>query len=112
MTRSGTPRFMRSMAAIDAATWNALAGDYPFMRHEFLAALVGWRNRTARDQGIGQFKGSGHGVPVITKGIGLAPYTVRTAAGQGPPFGCPEPLESGTCAATGALTQNCHIPGL
>ena len=39
MTRSGTPRFMRSMAAIDAATWNALAGDYPFMRHEFLAAL-------------------------------------------------------------------------
>ena len=23
----------------DAAAWNALAGDYPFLRHEFLTAL-------------------------------------------------------------------------
>ena len=28
-----------SFAEIDAGQWNALAGDYPFLRHEFLAAL-------------------------------------------------------------------------
>jgi uncharacterized protein len=39
MTRATQTRFLRSMAEIDAAAWNALAGDYPFMRHEFLAAL-------------------------------------------------------------------------
>jgi predicted N-acyltransferase len=27
------------MAELDAAAWNALAGDYPFLQHEFLAAL-------------------------------------------------------------------------
>jgi uncharacterized protein len=31
--------FLEGMAAIDAGTWNALAGDEPFLRHEFLAAL-------------------------------------------------------------------------
>ena len=47
----------RILARIDdiaASEWNALAGDYPFMRHEFLAALentgcantrTGWRPR-------------------------------------------------------------------
>jgi uncharacterized protein len=39
MTGNSAPRFMRGMADIDAASWNALAGDYPFMRYEFLAAL-------------------------------------------------------------------------
>ena len=39
MTRAPEVRTLRSMAGIDAATWNALAGDYPFMRHEFLRAL-------------------------------------------------------------------------
>jgi uncharacterized protein len=33
------PVFHRSMAGLDSAAWNALAGDYPFLRHEFLAAL-------------------------------------------------------------------------
>jgi hypothetical protein len=37
------PRFPVSfhprIAAIDASAWNALAGDYPFLRHEFLNAL-------------------------------------------------------------------------
>ena len=28
-----------ALGAIDAATWNALAGDYPFLSHAFLAAL-------------------------------------------------------------------------
>ena len=28
-----------SMNSIDAGQWNALAGDYPFLRHEFLTAL-------------------------------------------------------------------------
>lgn len=33
-------RFVESLADIDAAAWNALAGDdYPFLRHEFLLAL-------------------------------------------------------------------------
>jgi predicted N-acyltransferase len=39
MTGPAPVRFLGSMAGIDAASWNALAGDYPFMRHEFLAAL-------------------------------------------------------------------------
>jgi uncharacterized protein len=32
-------RFYAGMARFDAATWNKLAGDYPFLRYEFLAAL-------------------------------------------------------------------------
>ena len=28
-----------TLDAVDATAWNALAGDYPFLRHEFLAAL-------------------------------------------------------------------------
>ncbi len=39
MSRTAQPQFLRGMAEIDAAAWNALAGDYPFMRHEFLASL-------------------------------------------------------------------------
>ena len=39
MSRDTPVQFLRGMAEIDAASWNALAGDYPFMRHEFLAAL-------------------------------------------------------------------------
>jgi uncharacterized protein len=31
--------FLEGMGAIDAGAWNALAGDEPFLRHEFLAAL-------------------------------------------------------------------------
>ena len=30
---------LTSLAAIDAAAWNSLAGDSPFLRHEFLSAL-------------------------------------------------------------------------
>ncbi len=32
-------RHIDSIRAIGAGEWNALAGDYPFLRHEFLAAL-------------------------------------------------------------------------
>ena len=33
-------RFLRSLADLNASTWNSLAGpDYPFLRHEFLLAL-------------------------------------------------------------------------
>jgi predicted N-acyltransferase len=33
-------RFISTLADVDAAAWNALAGnDYPFLRHEFLLAL-------------------------------------------------------------------------
>jgi len=38
------------MADIDPAAWNALAGDYPFLRHEFLAALES-TGCVARDNG-------------------------------------------------------------
>jgi len=38
--RSGKTRFLASIAEIDAASWNALAGTaQPFLRHEFLLAL-------------------------------------------------------------------------
>jgi uncharacterized protein len=37
--RGSAVGFHASMADFDAATWNALAGSYPFLRHEFLAAL-------------------------------------------------------------------------
>ena len=30
---------LTTLAAIDAEAWNALAGDSPFMQHEFLIAL-------------------------------------------------------------------------
>ena len=30
---------LTSLATVDAASWNSLAGDSPFLRHEFLAAL-------------------------------------------------------------------------
>ena len=30
---------LTTLAAIDAAAWNALAGDSPFLKHEFLRAL-------------------------------------------------------------------------
>ncbi len=34
------PRFLKSIADVDAASWNALAGNsQPFVRHEFLLAL-------------------------------------------------------------------------
>jgi predicted N-acyltransferase len=51
------PSFHGGVAALDAAAWNALAGDYPFLRHEFLAALeetgcvspaLGWTPRHLR----------------------------------------------------------------
>jgi predicted N-acyltransferase len=31
--------FHAGMAELDATAWNRLAGDYPFLRYEFLAAL-------------------------------------------------------------------------
>jgi predicted N-acyltransferase len=39
MIASAPLSFHAGMAHFDAAAWNALAGDYPFLRHEFLAAL-------------------------------------------------------------------------
>jgi predicted N-acyltransferase len=39
MIASAPPSFHAGMADFDATAWNALAGDYPFLRHEFLAAL-------------------------------------------------------------------------
>ena len=38
--KPSTPvRFHSGMAGLDAGAWNRLAGDYPFLRYEFLAAL-------------------------------------------------------------------------
>jgi predicted N-acyltransferase len=45
-------RVVDSLAAVDPQEWNALAGPQPFVRHEFLSALIetgcasrrtGWR---------------------------------------------------------------------
>lgn len=35
-----TVSIVDSLAAVDAAEWNALAGRHPFVRHEFLSALI------------------------------------------------------------------------
>jgi uncharacterized protein len=39
MRSPATVRFHAGMAGLDAGAWNRLAGDYPFLRYEFLAAL-------------------------------------------------------------------------
>ena len=39
MSAAAPVSFHAGMAAFDAAAWNALAGDNPFLRHEFLSAL-------------------------------------------------------------------------
>jgi predicted N-acyltransferase len=39
MKPATTPEFHPGMAAFEPGAWNKLAGDYPFLRHEFLAAL-------------------------------------------------------------------------
>ena len=33
-------KIVDSLAGIDPAEWNALAGEQPFIRHEFLSALI------------------------------------------------------------------------
>src|SRR5438128_11694143 len=33
-------RVVDSLASVDRAEWNALAGEQPFLRHEFLSALI------------------------------------------------------------------------
>ena len=33
------PKIIESLSGLNPGQWNALAGDYPFLRHEFLAAL-------------------------------------------------------------------------
>jgi predicted N-acyltransferase len=39
MSSAPAASFLEGIGAIGAAAWNALAGDEPFLRHEFLAAL-------------------------------------------------------------------------
>ncbi len=39
MARAAEIRVAESVAALDPAAWNRLAGDDPFLRHEFLSAL-------------------------------------------------------------------------
>jgi predicted N-acyltransferase len=39
MSSAPTAHFLAGIGAIGAQPWNALAGDEPFLRHEFLAAL-------------------------------------------------------------------------
>jgi predicted N-acyltransferase len=39
VSASAPVSFHAGMAELDAVTWDALAGDYPFLRHGFLAAL-------------------------------------------------------------------------
>jgi hypothetical protein len=41
-------RLLTRVSEIPAAEWNALAGDYPFLRHEFLAAMEDSGCATAR----------------------------------------------------------------
>lgn len=51
--REKKPRWLDAIAEVDPAAWNAIAGDSPFLRYEFLAALernaclveYGWQPR-------------------------------------------------------------------
>jgi hypothetical protein len=44
-----------SLAGVDAAEWNALAGSQPFVRHEFLSALIETGCASARSGWLPQF---------------------------------------------------------
>jgi hypothetical protein len=48
-------RVVDSLAGVDPAEWNALAGPQPFVRHEFLAALVDTGCACARSGWLPQF---------------------------------------------------------
>jgi predicted N-acyltransferase len=46
---------VESLAGVDAAEWNALAGMQPFVRHEFLSALIDTGCASARSGWLPQF---------------------------------------------------------
>ena len=48
-------RIVDSLARVDRDAWNALAGVQPFMRHEFLAALIDTGCAAARSGWLPQF---------------------------------------------------------
>jgi len=48
-------RIVDSLARVDRDAWNALAGSQPFMRHEFLAALIDTGCAAARSGWLPQF---------------------------------------------------------
>jgi uncharacterized protein len=48
-------RVVNSLAAVDRDAWNALAGGQPFMRHEFLSALIDTGCAAARSGWLPQF---------------------------------------------------------
>ena len=48
-------RIVESLAGVDRAEWNALAGEQPFLRHEFLSALIETGCASARSGWLPQF---------------------------------------------------------
>jgi len=48
-------KVVESLAGVDAAEWNALAGTQPFVRHEFLSALIDTGCAGARSGWLPQF---------------------------------------------------------
>jgi uncharacterized protein len=48
-------KVVESLAGVDAAEWNALAGMQPFVRHEFLSALIDTGCASARSGWLPQF---------------------------------------------------------
>ena len=48
-------RVVNSLAGVDREAWNALAGGQPFMRHEFLSALIDTGCAAARSGWLPQF---------------------------------------------------------
>jgi predicted N-acyltransferase len=48
-------RIVDSLAGVDRAEWNALAGEQPFLRHEFLSALIETGCASARSGWLPQF---------------------------------------------------------
>jgi len=73
-------RIVDSLAGVDRAEWNALAGEQPFLRHEFLSALIETGCASARSGWLPQFvllKRSGHlvgAMPLFAKNHSYGEY--------------------------------------
>jgi uncharacterized protein len=73
-------RIVQSLAGVDPAEWNALAGPQPFLRHEFLSALIDTGCASAKSGWLPQFlllRRSGHlvgAMPLFAKNHSYGEY--------------------------------------
>jgi predicted N-acyltransferase len=73
-------RIVQSLTGVDPAEWNALAGPQPFLRHEFLSALIDTGCASAKSGWLPQFlllRRSGHlvgAMPLFAKNHSYGEY--------------------------------------